>query len=80
MFMFATCDRNRALEFIQKVYPSKKITDTIDCAKPLLDFVEKDIVRVQDPLMHGNTIQIVPSNNWDEKYREQIVSACKLFA
>jgi len=29
---FATCERNRALEFIQKVYPSKVITDTPDCA------------------------------------------------
>ena len=78
---FATCERSRALEFIQRVYPSKTITDTPDCAGPLLDFVEKDIVRIQDPMMHGNQIAVSPSaTNWKEEYREQVVAACKLFA
>jgi hypothetical protein len=78
---FSTCERNRALEFIQKVYPSKVITDTPDCAGPLLDFVEKDIVRIQDPFMYGNKISVSPNaNNWDDKYKDEIIAACKLFA
>ena len=78
---FATCDRNRALGFLQQVYPSKTITDTPDCAGPLLDLVEKDIVRIQDPMMYGNRISVSPSaDNWDEKYRAEVVAACGLFA
>lgn len=77
---FATCDRKRALEFIQKVYPSKTITDTPESAGPLLDFVEKDIVRIQDPIMYGNRIEVIPSKNWDEGMRDLVVKACKVFA
>lgn len=77
---FATCDRARALKYIQEVYPSKTITDTPDSAGPLLDLVEKDIVRVQDPMMYGSRIAISPNaNNWNESYRDQVVAACKLF-
>lgn len=77
---FATCERVRALEFIQRVYPSKKITDTPDCAGPLLDLVEKDIVRIQDPTMYGNRIGVSPNaDKWEEKYRDEVVAACKLF-
>ena len=76
---FATCERKRALGFIQKVYPSKVITDTDECAKPLLDFVEKDIVRIQDPMMYGNKIAVSPNaKNWDDKYKQDVIDACKL--
>lgn len=78
---FATCERNRALGYIQRVYPSKVITDTPDCAGPLLDLVEADVVRIQDPMMYGNRIEVSPNaTNWNETYREQVVAACKLFA
>lgn len=78
---FATCERSRALQFIQQVYPNKSITDTPDCAGPLLDLVEKDIVRVQDPMMYGSRIAITPNaTNWDESYRDQVIAACALFA
>ena len=78
---FATCERRRALEYIQRVYPSRVITDTPESAGPLLDFVEKDIVRVQDPTMYGNRIGVVPGNKWveDADTRKQIVAACKPF-
>ena len=77
---FATCERRRALEFIRKVYPSKSITDTPDCAGPILDLVEKDIVRIQDPMMYGNRIGVsMNAKNWDEKYRDDVVAACKIF-
>jgi hypothetical protein len=63
---FATCDRRRALEFIRKVYPSREVTDTPESAGPLLDLVEKDVMRIQDPMMYGMNIQAVPGKNWVE--------------
>jgi len=77
---FATCERKRALGYIKKVYPSKTITDAPDSAGPLLDFVEKDIVRIQDPMMYGNRIEVVPGNNWEEdaSMRANVVEACKI--
>lgn len=78
---FATCDRKRALEFIQRVYPSRVITDTPDSAGPLLDLVEQDIVRIQDPGVYGGRIEVSPNaKNWQEKYREDVIAACMLFA
>jgi hypothetical protein len=76
---FATCERNRALGFLKQVYPSKEITDTPECAGPLLDFVEQDIVRVQDPNVHGLSPQVIPGTNWDESKRDNVVAACLLF-
>jgi hypothetical protein len=78
-FEFATCERGRALGFIQQVYPSKPITDTPESAGPLLDLVERDIVRIQDPMMHGSRIAVSPSKNWKEEYRGRVVAACELF-
>lgn len=78
---FATCERQRALEYIQRVYPSKTISDTPRCAGPLLDLVEKDIVRIQDPAMYGGRISVSPNaSNWNEEYRERVIAACKIFA
>lgn len=79
VFNFATCNRQSALEFIQRVYPDKVITDTPESAGRLLDYVEKDIVRIQDPLMHGQSPQVIPAANWNESYRDEIVAACKIF-
>jgi hypothetical protein len=78
---FATCDRKTALEYIQRVYPGREITDTPESAGPLLDFVEKDIVRIQDPMMYGNQIQVVPGKNWVEsdETRQRVVDACMKF-
>lgn len=51
-FQFATCDRKRALKFLQKFYPSRDLHDTPDSAGPLLDLVEKDVIRIPDPDFH----------------------------
>ena len=77
---FATCERHRALEFIRRVYPSKVITDTPESAGALLDFVEKDIVRIQDPMMYGSKIAVTPGKNWveDAVTRSEIIKACKI--
>lgn len=78
-FHFATCERARALGFIQKVYPSKTITDTPESAGPLLDFVAQDIVRVQDPMMHSMSPQVIPGKNWNESYRDAVIAAAMIF-
>lgn len=80
-FSFATCVRSSALRFIQQVYSPQTITDTPDSAGPLLDFVEKDIVRVQDPMMHGNRIEVLPGTNYveDTETRAAIIKACRQF-
>ena len=70
-FHFATCQRHRAMEFLQDLYPNQIISDTAGNAKELLDFVEKDIVRIQDPKMH-KPAQIIPGKNWDEEHREAV--------
>ena len=76
---FATCERWRALQFLQQVYPSRKIEDTPKSAGPLLDLVEQDLIRIQDPSMYGKRIQVVPGNKWKEEARDQVTKACKLF-
>lgn len=79
-FSAATCVRSSALGFLKKVYPSKGITDTKESAGPLLDFVEQDIVRIQDPLMHGDRIEVIPEKKWteDPDMRWKIIKACEL--
>jgi hypothetical protein len=75
---FATCERWRALGFIKKVYPSRTIEDTPECAGPLLDLVEKDIVRIQDPMMYGTRIEVVPGKKWDDNMREEVIRCGKI--
>ena len=76
---FATCERKRALSYIQQAYPGRTVTDTPECAGPLLDLVEQDIVRIQDPAMYGTRINVSPNaTNWKEEYREQVVAAGEL--
>lgn len=78
-FNFATCERHRALGFIQRVYPSKDVTDTPESAGPLLDFVEKDIVRIQDPTMHGSNIEVIQGTHWedaDADTQAAVMAAC----
>jgi hypothetical protein len=55
-FVFATCDRHRALGFIRRLLPSVQIEDTPESAGPVLDFVEMDIIRIGDPAFHGGTV------------------------
>ena len=76
-FSFATCDRKSALGFLQKSYPGREVDDSGSTAT-LLDLVEKDVIRVQDPMMHPNT-QIIPARNWDEDRRDQVVAVCQAF-
>ena len=76
---FATCDRKRALCFLQEVYSLRNIKDTPDSAGPVLDFVEQDLIRIQDPSIYGKQIQVMPGKNWKENMRDQITKACSIF-
>ena len=72
---FATCERKRALDYVRQVLPSKTLEDTTDSISLFLDFVERDIIRVQDPLMYSDQIAIIPSKNWDELHRDPLMKA-----
>lgn len=60
---FETCDRQRALGFLAKLLPAYVVEDTAECAGPLLDFVEADVIRIPDPDHHPNGA-VFPSKNW----------------
>ena len=79
MISFVTCDRKRALGFIRQVYPTRIVTDTPDCAGIVLDYVEKDIIRIQDPNCHAinGTIQVVQGTHLDSSLSDEILSACR---
>lgn len=50
-FCFATCDRGRALGFLRKLYPNSTVNDE-GPTKALLDLVEADVLRIDDPDCH----------------------------
>jgi len=76
---FATCNRVIALGYLQKLYPDRSITDTPESAKPLLDIVEKDIIRIPDPDMHGKQVGVCPSKNWDEAKETEYIKILQAF-
>lgn len=77
---FATCERSTALRYLQSVYPNKSVADTPECAGPLLDLVEKDYVRVQDPMMYGSRIGLVAGKRYQEADPSEVQSTCSDFA
>lgn len=74
-FAFATCERNRALEFLKKLYPSSVVEDSDGSVKDLLDIIEADEIRVCDPDFHGG--QIIQSGNWNDTTHERATAALK---
>lgn len=74
-FAFATCERSRALGFLQKLYPSTVVTDTEESVKDILDLVEADEMRICDPDFHGGTI--VFGNNMKPDTEERMFVALK---
>ena len=78
---FATCNRSDALRFLKAVYKSRVVEDSPDDAGPVLDLVEKDIVRIQDPMMHSinGTIQAIPGTYWDESKRPEVTEVFRRF-
>lgn len=78
-FQFASCERSRALEFLKQLYPSRTITDTPESAGKILDYVERDIIRIPDPAMHGPRVAIYPSKNWKPEMQSEIHAALLKF-
>lgn len=73
---FATCDWNRAKEFIGKMYPNK----TLDESKieELISLIKKDILRVEDPDFH-KPCRITQGKKYEEKYDKEIKTAISNF-
>jgi hypothetical protein len=71
-FSFATCEVPRAVQFIQKMYPSKEVT--AEKMPLLLDLIRQDILRVQDPDFH-RPCQIIAGNNYDNAKHGAAVNA-----
>ena len=69
---FATCVRVTAFGYLQKVYPKMNVTE--EMVSKLLDLVQKDIVRVQDPYMYGNRIGIVAGNNYNKEKHTSLIN------
>lgn len=76
-FGFATCDRKRALGFLQKLYPSAAIEDTPEDAAPVLDLVARDVIRISDPDFHGG--MVVASTHYAEVPADEIQTVLRKF-
>ncbi len=77
MISFATCHRRRALSFLEQAYPGVSLHDQGPTAR-LLDLVEADVIRVQDPVYHMPS-QIIPGANWIESRREEAAAIAQAF-
>ena len=68
-FAFATCERSRALVFLQKLYPSSIVTDTVESVKDILDLVEADEMRICSPDFHGGSMVFGDNKRHDTEER-----------
>lgn len=75
---FVTCDRRRALEFIRRSWPKIIIEDTPKDAKPILDLIEADIIRIGDPDYHPVGM-IVPGKNYKADEHLLVIDVCQSF-
>lgn len=71
-FSFATCDKKRALEFMKSLYPSQEVTE-VKIGK-LLSLVEKDVLRIQDPMMHSKA-QVIQGTKYTESMKPLVDEA-----
>ena len=70
---FATCNKSTAFSYLQKVYPNTCLT--VNMVSKLLDLVDKDILRVRDPLMYGKTIGVIAGNNYKPELKPLVDNA-----
>lgn len=76
--VFATCDTQRALGFINKMYPDHKDLTKKDI--PLLySLISRDILRVQDPDFH-QPCQIIGGNKYKDEDAEIKTAIAELMA
>lgn len=74
-FAFATCNRQSALGFLKKLYPSSIVEDTPESVKSLLDIIEADELRICDPEFHGG--QIIEGKKFRADTAERATAALK---
>jgi len=75
---FETCERGRALVFLQKLYPTRRVEDVGITAR-VLDLVEADIFRIPDPTVYGKRVGIYKSKNWVEQESTEYIGVLKEF-
>lgn len=79
-FSFASCDEHRVYCFLRLLYPHNqdKITKENVIVEEFLNLIKKDIIRLQDPAMHGNRCVVLPGSNWEKKCitEDKMVEIC----
>ena len=73
---FATCDPRRALEFLNRVYPSY-IDLRPEDVPLLLGLITNDVLRVTDPDFHS--CELVAGNNYGEGDQAEVDAAIAEF-
>ena len=68
--IFATKCRKNALEYLQKAFPTHIVNE--ETAKPILDLVEQNHIRIGDPMMYGANIPVYPSTNYQPADKDTI--------
>ena len=75
MFAFATCEKERALTFLQKLYPN--CNNIPEVAVDLIRLVEADTIRICDPDFHGG--QIIAGTHYADADPAHVQAVCKIF-
>lgn len=69
---FASCQWNPyAKSFLQKMYPSKPVND--DEIPKLIDLINKDVLRIQDPEYH-KPCQIIAGNKYQGEEHDSLIA------
>lgn len=75
---YSTCNRGVAMEFLVKIYPGTVIED-VGKTRALLDLVEADKVRIQNPAIYGRFSEIVQGANYSQREKQEIERVCEDF-
>ena len=75
--VFATCEIDRALSFINKIYSNHEDL-TEDDVPHLAALINKDIIRVQDPDFHS-PCQIIAGKQYNKRFDASIIQALEQF-
>lgn len=74
---FATCDWNRAIEFLKALYPSKNIDE--NKIPKLKKLVESDVLRIEDPDFH-KPAKITEGKKYLDSFNSEIIEALTEFS
>jgi len=75
---FATCERTRAFQFLEEFYPKRDISSEAPEVIAVLDWVEKDVIRIPDPAFHPGG-GIVTGKNYQNEQRDEVMKALEAF-